>query len=268
MQRSRLKRFVCSGVGCSALTIVRASASRVARYALTGVRASAFAGLLSIGLFAFDSDAQTNRRKPKPTPTPVPVRSTEPAIISRADDYPTVVIEPAPTPVDSSVPLGTSDATIEELRTRLLQLESRSNKKDPEQKQRQLALNLEILTKSEQRADGLRKQLFEMIEKESSIRGRLDQIDNDIRPEAIDRSLAMTGSLRPEQLREQRRRSLELEKSNQQALLTEVQKNRANLELNLQRADALVEKLRVKIEKEIDAALLETDEEPEKKPIE
>ncbi len=221
--------------------------------------------LLSVGLFAFDSDAQTsNRRKPKPTPTPVPARTGEPTVISRAEDYPTVVIEPVP--VDTPIPAGTSDPTIEELRERLMQLEAKSKKKDPEQKQRQLAMNLEILTKSEQRADGLRKQLFEMIEKESSIRTRMDQIDNDARPETIERSMATVGSLRPEQLREQRRKSLELEKTNLQLLLVEVQKNRANLELNLQRADALVEKLRVKIEKEIDAALTDEDG-ADKKPI-
>lgn len=219
--------------------------------------------LLSVGLFAFDADAQTNRRKPKPTPTPV--KTAEPAVISRADDYPTVVIEPAP--VENSVPAGISDATIEELRERLLQLEAKSNKKDPDAKQRQLALNLEILTKSEQRSDSLRKQLFEMIEKENTIRGRIDQIDNDIRPESIERNLATVGSLRPEELREQRRRSLALEKTNLQTLLTEVQKNRTNLELNLQRSDALVERLRVRIEKEIDTALTEDETTPAKKPI-
>jgi len=219
--------------------------------------------LLSVGLFAVDAEAQTNRRKPKPTPTPV--RTGEPAIISRADDYPTVVIEPVP--VDTPVP-ASSGPTIEELRERLLQLEAKSNKKDPEQKQRLLAMNLDILTKSEQRSDSLRKQLFEMIEKENTIRGRMDQIDNDMRPETIERTLAMTGSLRPEELREQRRRSLALEKTNLQVLLTEVQKNRANLELNLQRSDALVERLRARIEKEIDAALTEDEKEPEtKKPI-
>ena len=218
--------------------------------------------LLSLGLLAVDGDAQTNRRKAKPTPTPV--RSAEPAVISRADDYPVVVIEPAPQNSDA-VPTS-SDATIEELRERLLQLEAKSNQKDPDQKQRQLALNLDILTKSEQRSDSLRKQLFEMIEKENTIRGRLDQIDNDLRPESIERSTAMVGSLRPEEIREQRRRSLNLEKSNLQTLLAAVQKNRTDLELNLQRSDALVEKLRVRIEKEIDEAL--SDEEPAKKPIE
>lgn len=219
--------------------------------------------LLSLGLLAVDGEAQTAKRKPKPTPTPV--RSGEPAIISRADDFPTVVIEPVPSGALIDLPADrTTDTTIEELRERLLQLEAKSNKKDPDQKQRQLALNLDILTKSEQRSDSLRKQLFEMIEKENTIRGRMDQIDNDMRPESIERSMATVGSLRPEELREQRRRSLSLEKANLQVLLTAVQKNRVDLDLNLQRSDALVEKLRVRIEKEIDDALADDD----KKPIE
>jgi hypothetical protein len=211
-----------------------------------------------------DADAQTTRRKPKPTPTPV--RTAEPAIISRADDYPSVVIEPAPANTDPAA-TASSDATIEALRERLIQLEAKSNKKDPDAKQRQLALNLDILSKSEQRSDGLRKQLFEMMEKENTIRGRMDQIDTEIRPESIERTVAMAGSLRPEEIRELRRKSLTLEKANLQLLLTEVQKNRTNLEVNLQRSDALVERLRVKIERDIDTALSE-DDGTEKKPTE
>lgn len=217
------------------------------------------AALLMISFSTVEVSSQTDRRRPKPkaTPrsTPVPV-STEPAVISRADDYPTVVIEPPTDGNSNSDPAGSTAAspeTIEDLRERLLRLESKKN--DPDEKQRRLALNLDILTKAEQRADGLRRQLFEMIEKENSIRGRMDQIDNDMRPETIERQLSSVGSLRPEELRAQRRRSLELEKQNLQTLLTEVQKNRSNLELNLGRAESLVERLRVRVEKEIDSAL-------------
>lgn len=234
---------------------------------------AAFVGVITFSSLVLIAEAQTNRRrsttKTNPVATPTPSRG-EPAVISRADDYPTVVIEPVPAdgtqpktdPANN--PTGGSDS-IEELRERLLKLETR--KKDPDEKQRRLSLNLDILTKAEQRSDGLRKQLFEMIEKESNIRTRMDQIDNDIRPEALERSLATVGSLRPEELRAQKRRSLELEKQNLQNLLTEVQKNRANIELNLGRSDQLVERLRTKIEKEIDSALGD-EEVPDKKPIE
>ena len=217
--------------------------------------------LIVAATFAVSADGQTNRRRQtRPTPTPTPV-SSEPAIISRATDYPVVTLEPMPAPENGEAARtepGNSQ-TIEELRERLLLLESNSKKKDPDAKQKRIALNLDILTKSEQRTEGLRKQLFEMIEKESSIRGRIDQIDNEMRPESLDRALAIVGSLRPEELRAQKRRSLELEKRNQEALLVEVQKNRSNIEQSLQRADALVEKLRVRIEKEIDDALTEEE---------
>lgn len=224
------------------------------------------AAFVLAAVFAVSADAQTNnrRRQTRPTPTPVPV-TTEPAVISRADEYPTVVIEQPteiPTGVTNNSPVnsaGNADS-IEELRERLLLLESNSKKKDPDANQKRIALNLDILTKSEQRAEGLRKQLFDMIEKESNIRARIDQIDNDMRPEAIDRTFATVGSLRPEELRAQRRRSLEIDKRNQETLLVEVQRNRANIEQSLQRADALVEKLRARIEKEIDDALGSDDE--------
>ncbi|NMS32210.1 hypothetical protein HKB24_06185 [Vibrio parahaemolyticus] len=99
-----------------------------------------------------------------------------------------------------------------------------------------------------------------MMEKENSIRSRLDQIENDLRPEAIDRQLAITGSLRPEELRAQKRRSLELERQNLNNLLTEVLKARASLETNLSRSEALVERLRARLEKEIDSALDDSED--------
>ena len=212
--------------------------------------------LMLAALFAVSTDAQVNKNTKKPRPTPTPV-STEPAVISRAGDYPVVTLEPMQAPEDGETARtepGNSQ-TIEELRERLMQLEATSKKKDPDEKQKRIALNLEILTKSEQRAEGLRKQLFDMIEKESTLRTRIDQLDNEMRPEALERAFATVGSLRPEEIRAQKRRSLEIEKRNQEALLVEVQKNRTNIEQSLQRADALVEKLRVRIEKEIDDAL-------------
>ena len=230
------------------------------------------AGVFSVAALSFliyvaSAEGQTNKRRPavKPTPTPTP-KATEPAVISRADESPTVVIEPPPsnrTDPNSSVLDSENVEKIAELRERLARLEQISGKKDPDEKAKRLALNLDILTKSEQRSDSLRKQLFEMIEKENSIRSRIDQIDIDMRPEAIERQLSSVGSLRPEELRAQRRRSLELEKTNLQSLLTEVQKNRANIDLNLQRSDALVERLRIKFEKDIDTAL---SDEPIDKP--
>lgn len=213
-------------------------------------------------LVAFETDAQTSKRRKnvKPTPVASPTPSAnEPFIVSRADDFPADGSQVVPVPSPSPEPFGTADTTIDDLRDRIKALET--GRKDDDAKQKRLLLNLDILTKSEQRADTLRNQFFQMIEKENSIKSRIDQIDTDVRPEVIDRQLATVGSLRPEELRAQRRKSLDLEKQNLLNLLTEVQKNKASIEANLTKADALVERLRVRLEKEIDIALTDDSEE-------
>jgi predicted nucleic acid-binding Zn-ribbon protein len=120
-------------------------------------------------------------------------------------------------------------------------------------------LNLDILTRAEQRSESLRKQVFELLEKESSIKTKLDSLEYDLRPESIDRTTAIVGSLRPEEIRASRKKSLESERTNLQNLLTEIQRTKTRLDMDLQRSDALVERLRNKFEKEIDTAL---DDEP------
>jgi SMC interacting uncharacterized protein involved in chromosome segregation len=96
-----------------------------------------------------------------------------------------------------------------------------------------------------------------MIEKENTVRARIDQITIEMRPEMIERSLQMAGSMRPEEVRENRRRSLNAEKTNLDALLSEIQSTRASVNNSLQRSEVLVEKLRAKLEKDIDDALFE-----------
>jgi len=204
--------------------------------------------VLTLVVLGFGGSAAVAQVRPTPTPTP---RDAE--VISRADDFPMddgriyLPANPQATPEPKSDPT----AALEE-RIRSLESEKRD---DPEAKQRRLLLNLDILTRAEQRVEALRKQMFEMIEKENSIRLRLDSIALDARPEMIERTVATMGSLRPEELREARAKQLAAEQANLQNLLTEVQRNRANLENSIQRAEDMVERIRVKLEREIDDAL-------------
>lgn len=208
-----------------------------------------------ISINAFAADAQTRRPLPSPTP-PVEV----PVIISRADDYPPedqVVADPN-TQTDEQLrqELESSKEKIKDLRARVISLETgREDAYDANQKR--LLMNLDILSRAEQRGETLRKQLFEMIEKENAIRTRIDQIDYDSREEVIRMSTATIGSLRPEDVRDARQKSLAAEKTNLGSLLLQIESNRAALELSVNRADALVEKIRLKLEKEIDDALNE-----------
>ena len=218
--------------------------------------------LLVTAAFSSFSEAQTRPKKtvkkavPVATPTP-PIGDAE--IISRADDR--VLLEPGTvikqdkkddTPADPNV------QKIKDLNARIKKLEAaRTNEYDEQQKR--LLLNLDILTRAEQRSESLRKQLFEMIEKENSVKTRLDQIASDLRPEAISRSSIFSGSMKPEEIRELRQKSLDSERRNLESLLAEIQATRANIALTLTKSDMLVDKLRLKLEKDIDGALSADD---------
>ena len=208
-------------------------------------------------LWTVDVNAQTKR--PKTTKPAVVASPTPPAgdfeVVSRAEDQkPTLVFVEPPTNNPAEPATDNSSAKIKELTARIKKLEAvRTDAYD--EKQKRLLLNLDILTRAEQRADGLRKQLFDMMEKENSIKSRIDQLDADSRPELLNRAATYSGSMKPEEIREMRKKSLDAEKQNLQSLLAEVQSSRSNLAVTVQRADAMVDKLRFKIEKEIDDAL-------------
>jgi len=132
-----------------------------------------------------------------------------------------------------------------------------SNQRDPpNDKQNRIALNIEVLTRSEQRAEVLRKQLLELIEKETSLRSRLMQMDEDLRPESIERAISLVGSTRAVELRDTRRRVLENERKGFESLLNQTAQSRLRLEDDVKQADALVSKLRQRllplIDKEIE----------------
>lgn len=213
--------------------------------------------VLAVFMLDIDANAQTRRKRvPKAVPAASPTPSGEPLIISRAEDFPDenlprIVPEPTPTAGNTA---DSSERTIEELANRIKNLET-SRQKDPDVTQKRLLLNLDILTRSEQRAETLRKQLWDMIERESGIRTKINQIEFDVRPEMIERTISMSGSLRPEELRAMRKKSLDSEKTNLENLLLEVQKTKTSLEQSLLKADDMVDRLRAKLEKEIDAAI-------------
>jgi len=63
------------------------------------------------------------------------------------------------------------------------------------------------------------------------------------------------GSLRPEEVRENMRKTLQSEKDRLTTQVTQLEASRAGLESSLQSADAMVQRLRTKLEQEIEAQL-------------
>lgn len=98
----------------------------------------------------------------------------------------------------------------------------------------------------EDRAENLRSQLRGAIDKQAELQSRLQQIDEDLKPENIQRSIALIGTTRPEELREQRRQQLERDKAGVQAQLEQLATSRARLEASINTAEAEADRQRMR----------------------
>jgi hypothetical protein len=88
-------------------------------------------------------------------------------------------------------------------------------------------------------AEKLRAQLLEVQAKEEDLRVRAQQLEESLKPENIERSLAGVGSTKPEELRESRRRQLTIERDGVLAQLKLIETSRHRLETAIANADAL-----------------------------
>jgi uncharacterized protein YlxW (UPF0749 family) len=88
-----------------------------------------------------------------------------------------------------------------------------------------------------QAAEELRSQLLEVEAKEAELQNRVRQLDEDLKPENIQRSLAGVGSTKPEELRELRRRQLTIERDRVQAQLKLLATSRERLESTVRFAE-------------------------------
>jgi hypothetical protein len=89
-----------------------------------------------------------------------------------------------------------------------------------------------------QTAEQLRAQLRDVQSEEGELQARVQQLDWDLRPENIERYFAGTGSMRPEELREQRRRQLQNQKDRVLSRLQQLGDSRTRLESAITTADA------------------------------
>lgn len=230
--------------------------------------AFALAVLLAVGLSFEEVGAQRRRtRRSRRVTNPVvtntqpivtPTPSAEPKIISTAEQQAAeeeaaatatttrraarrAADEPAEEEEDDQAVRRTVNdlsAQVTKLTEKLTQME---------QQQRTL-VDLERLSRAEQRAEALRAQLLSVQEKETLLSARMEQIEYDLKPENIERGVAPYGSTRPEDAREARRRALETERTKVRAQLDTLQTSRQRLEAAIVTADAEVDRLRKRIE--------------------
>lgn len=222
----------------------------------------------SLGLV--DADAQSRRKKrtrrairpvvkrpviTNPTITPpadtADSSASDPKIISTADqttDGDPGSDQPQPKKLKTSKP-GSSDPediqqTINALSNQVNRLNDRLTSMQEDDR---YLLDMERLTRAEQRAEQLRSQLIEVQSKMADLSSRLDQVEYMLKPENIDRATQGYGTVHPEEARETRKKQLENEKGRLQAQLSILENSRLRLESAITTADSEVDLLRARL---------------------
>lgn len=141
-----------------------------------------------------------------------------------------------------------SDADVQRTINQLSNQVDRLNDKLTQMQQNDRTLiDMERLTRAEQRAESLRAQQIDVESKLADLQAKLERIDYDLRPENIERA-AGYGTVHPEEARDARRRQLESEKSRVLAQVKILETSRERLATSVTAADTEVDTLRRKIE--------------------
>jgi chromosome segregation ATPase len=113
-------------------------------------------------------------------------------------------------------------------------------------------MDMERLTRAEQRAEQVRSQLIETQSKMADLEAKLDDVEYALKPENIERVTQGMGTLRPEEVRETRKKQLENERTRLQAQLKILENGKNRLEVSSANADAEVDNLRAKLNQKRD----------------
>jgi len=221
--------------------------------------------LMVAGLFFVDSNAQRRRRRTKRKSTAR--RITNPPIYQPpANDNSNATSETGQAENSNSNqntqrPEAASENPEEMRKT----IRSLSNQVDTlneklgqmEQSQRSL-LDLERLSRAEQRAASLRAELRDNQQKESDLQARLEDIDYALKPENIERAVSGYGSTRPEEVRAQRKRQLESERERVTKQLEQLATSLARINDAIASADVEIDRLRKRLD-EADKTQIQND---------
>lgn len=224
--------------------------------------------LITLGLCFIDVDAQTRRkRRSRRIARPVitnPVITPATAdqnvvdggekIISTADETPDANADEANQATDDKTKktrsLSKSDG--EDMQQTINTLSNQVNRLTDKLSQMQendrTLLDMERLTRAEQRSESLRQQQLDVETKLADVQSRLEQTEYWLKPENIERATATFGSTRPEEAREARKRQLEGERSRFLAQIKILENSRTRLEVAAANSDAEVELLRRRLE--------------------
>ena len=207
----------------------------------------ALALFLIAGLFLVDSNAQKRKRKRRSSRPQI----TNPEIYQPANDN---------SNSNSSSDTGTSTGnansnsspdpesmkrTIQSLST---QVDKLSDKLSQMEESQRSMVDLERLSRAEQRSSQLRAEQREVQSKIGELEVRLEDVEFSLKPENVERATQVYGTTRPEEVRAQRKRQLETERERVQKQLEQLRASDAHLVQAIAASDAEVDRLQKKLD--------------------
>ena len=141
------------------------------------------------------------------------------------------------------------------IRTLSNQVDKLSDKLNEMQASQQSMADLERLSRAEQRSSQLRTELREVQGKKGDLEGHLEMVENDLKPENIERAVAGYGTTRPEELRAQRQKQLENDRTRTRQQIDQLAASEGRIQQAIASADVEIDRLQKKLEAADKAAI-------------
>ena len=124
-----------------------------------------------------------------------------------------------------------------------------------DEKQRNLLLALEVLNRFEASLANMQKLRFDLTERQTNATTRIAQLNDDLLPESIDRSVSFRGTTDAESIRTIRRQTLTKQLREWQTLLGQITRELDNTLEDIRRTEFQVKNLRNRIFGELSSQL-------------
>ena len=216
---------------------------------------AALALLIVTAFLLVDSSAQRRRKRRTSRSRPSAPRITNPAIYQPS---------PGDNSNNSSDTTGTTDNTSTQpapatdqqtIRSLSNQVDKLSDKINSMEESQRSLVDLERLSRAEQRSAQLRTELRDVQAKQAELEARAEDVDYALKPENIERSVAGYGTTHPEELREQRRRQLQSEKERVRKQLDQLNESEQRLQQAIATSDTEIERVRKRLDAADEAAI-------------
>src|SRR5580765_293140 len=148
----------------------------------------------------------------------------------------------------NSVPVEDPESMKRTIRTLSNQVDKLNDKLNDMQASQQSMVDLERLSRAEQRSSQLRTELRDVESKKLDLETHLIQVEYDIKPENIERAAAGYGTTRPEEVRAQRQKQLEADRTRTRQQIDQLTASEGRIQTAIATSDLEVERLQKKLD--------------------